>query len=656
LPPIWNLTKERNPDFIGRDDLLRRLHQALTSRKTAAIPQIITGLGGVGKTQLALEYAYRYASDYEGVWWLHAGEPLTLARDYAGLAPHFGMAAAADQGQIVREVREQLSQRQRILLIFDDATEPGTLDPYLPLGPGRQVIVTTRTQNWPGADAQEVHELPLEAAISLLLRRTGQTDQAAAEDLAKRLGCLPLALDVAASYIVTRQKRIRDYAVLLPERGLDIQEKGQPHQHEPTVGLAWALAFDQVESKCPAAVDLLYLCAFLAPEAIYVRELASASKHLPERLAKALTNEASLDEMKAALLAYSLIYTDGDTISIHRLVSDFVRRRMATDTREQWIRTALSVVNELLPVDAEDVRVWAAYSRWLGHALTVVNWDNAEVVQPIACARILNQSGSYLGANANYNQAEPLFRRALAISEQNLGPNHPHVATCLGNLAGLLQATNRLVEAERLNRRALAIDEKNLGPSHPRVAIRLNNLAVVLRATNRLAEAESLLRRALAIDEQDLGPIHPNVAFRLLNLAGLLKATNRLSEAEPLYRRALAINEQSLGTNHPRVAVALNDLAMLLCKTNRLSEAEPLFRRALSISEQSLGPNHPDVAIRLNNLAGLLRDEHRLSEAGPLLRRAVNIVESRLGPDHPWTRNFRKNLDLLLGEQDHGRS
>ena len=160
----------------------------------------------------------------------------------------------------------------------------------------------------------------------------------------------------------------------------------------------------------------------------------------------------------------------------------------------------------------------------------------------------------------------------------------------------MLQDTNRLGEAEPLYRRALAIDEASYGPDHPNVAIRLNNLAGLLQDTNRLGEAEPLFRRALAIDEASHGPDHPNVAIRLNNLAGLLQDTNRLAEAEPLYRRALAIDEASYGPDHPDVATGLNNLAGLLQATNRLGEAEPLYRRALAIDEASYGPDHPEVA------------------------------------------------------------
>jgi tetratricopeptide (TPR) repeat protein len=656
LPAIWNITVERNPYFTGRDQALAELHQALTAGQTAALTQAIKGLGGVGKSQLALEYAFRHAGEYDGIWWLHAEEPTTLARDYVDLAPKLGVPVVTDEGQMVRQVREQLSQRQRILLIFDNATEPSALKDYLPVHGARQIIVTTRAHTWPDAVAQDVKELSLDAAIAFLLKRTGQTDQAAAKDVASRLGRLPLALEQAVAYVVKCEKKLVDYAILLGNHGLDLLEMGHAHRHEKTVGTTWALAFEKVQANCPAAADLLHLCAFLAPEDIYLRDLAGASQHLPERLAKILVDELALDEAKATLLGLSLIRSDGDAISIHRLVQDVTRKGMDPAAGEQWLRIALRTVNQLFPFEPYDVRAWDMCSRWLAHDLIVVNWDKADTVDPSACARILNQTGLHLKSKANYKEAEPLLRRALAINESNLGPNHPEVARTLSNLALLLQDTNRLPEAEPLCRRALAISEASLGPNHPEVAIYLNNLASLLQAANRLSEAEPLCRRALAIDEASLGPNHPNVAIYLNNLAELLRATNRLSDAELVFRRALAIDEASLGPNHPNVARDLNNLAQLLKATNRLSEAEPLSRRALAIDEASLSPNHPDVVRDLNNLAELLRVTNRLSDAEPLFRRAVSIFESSLGPDHPKTLTVRKNLELLLAEQGKAKT
>jgi CHAT domain-containing protein/tetratricopeptide (TPR) repeat protein len=256
----------------------------------------------------------------------------------------------------------------------------------------------------------------------------------------------------------------------------------------------------------------------------------------------------------------------------------------------------------------------------------------------------LNNLAALLKDTNRLAEAESVIRRALAIGEKSLGPDHTNIAKNLSNLAQLLPATNRLAEAEPLHRRALAIEEKNLGPDHPSVAIQLRYLAGLLQDTGRLAEAEPLLRRALAIDEKSLGSDHPNVAADLRNLGGLLQATNRLAEAEPLQRRALAISEKSLGPDHTSVAVTLDNLALLMGGTNRLAEAEPLVRRALAINEKSFGPKHPKVAIDLNNLALLLGSTNRLAAAEPLLRRALAINEESFGPDHP---NVALNLTNL---------
>ena len=263
-------------------------------------------------------------------------------------------------------------------------------------------------------------------------------------------------------------------------------------------------------------------------------------------------------------------------------------------------------------------------------------------------ARDLNNLAALLQVTNCLAEAEPLYRRALAIDEASYGPNHPEVARDLNNLAMLLKATNRLADAEPLLRRALAITEASYGNEHTKMAIFLNNLAQLLQAINRLAEAEPLMRRALAIDEASYGPNHPDVARDLNNLALLLHVTNRLVEAEPLYRRALAIDQASLGNDHPKVARDLNNLAALLQVTNCLAEAEPLYRRALAIDEASYGNDHTEVSIDLNNLANLLQATNRLAEAEPLMRRALAITEASYGNDHPDVAICLNNLAILL--------
>ena len=260
----------------------------------------------------------------------------------------------------------------------------------------------------------------------------------------------------------------------------------------------------------------------------------------------------------------------------------------------------------------------------------------------------LNNLADLLREKGDYAGAEPLYRRALAITEKVLGPNHPQVATVLNNLGLLLEVKGDYKGAEPLSRRALTIDEKALGPNHSNVAGDLNNLAALLYAKGDYAAAEPLYRRSLAIAEEALGPDHPHVATALDNLGTLLAAKGDYAAAEPLLRRALAIDEKALGSDRPHVATALDNLGALLAAKGDYAAAEPLLRRALAIDERALGSNHPHVAEHLGNLGWLLATKGDYAEAEPLLRRALAIDEKALGPDHTDVARELNNLASVL--------
>jgi len=567
LPAIWNIPEQRNPYFTGRDKYLQSMHEALRAGNTTVLTQLAPGLGGVGKTQLALEYAYRYAGEYDGVWWLRAEQAVTLRQDYAKLASKLGIPEARDQAQLVEAVRDELSQRDRFLLAFDNAIDPDSIKPYLPQGTLGHVIVTTRADHWPRSGSQVVSRWSLESAVAFLFKRINDTDAAAAKELAARLGCLPLALEQAAAYMEICGHLFKDYVQLLEKRGPDLVDEGTPEQYENTVRTTWSLAFEQVQRRCPPAADLFNLCSFMAPDAIDVRDLVAAADKLPARLAATLKDDLALNDARAALLSFSLICVEGERLSVHRLVQEVARNRLQAAARDEWQKAALAVVNAIFPQESYDVRTWPMCAKWVAHALYVTSLRHSATLSPRDTSRLLNQVGLYLKNRVDYAQAELLYRRALEIDEATLGANHPEVASRLNNLALLLQDTNRLSEAERLMRRALGIDEANFGPNHPSIAVRLNNLALLLQETNRLSEAEPLMRRALGIDEGCFDPNHPDLAIDLNNLASLLQQTGRLSEAEPLMRRALTILEACLGAEHPNTATVRRNLELLLAAT-----------------------------------------------------------------------------------------
>jgi len=266
----------------------------------------------------------------------------------------------------------------------------------------------------------------------------------------------------------------------------------------------------------------------------------------------------------------------------------------------------------------------------------------------------LNNLAALYRNQGRYAEAEPLYKRSLAIREKARGPDHPDVALALNNLAALYDKQGRTAEAEPLHKRALAVFEKALGPDHRDVATALNSLASLYDDQGRYAEAEPVLKRALAIYEKALGPDHPDVALSLNNLAALYDDQGRYAEAEPLYKRSLAIKEKALGPDHPAVARALNNLALLYKEQGRKADAEPVYKRALAIDEKALGPDHPDVAQSLNNLAALYDDQGRYAEAEPLYKRALAIREKALGPDHPAVALALNNLAALY--RDQGRN
>ena len=263
----------------------------------------------------------------------------------------------------------------------------------------------------------------------------------------------------------------------------------------------------------------------------------------------------------------------------------------------------------------------------------------------------LNNLADMYQNQARYDEAEPLFRRALAIYEKQLGAEHPNVAVVLNNLAFLYNNQARYAEAESLYYRALKIREKQLGVEHADVAQSLNNLAFLYDSQARYAEAELLYRRALVIKEKALGTNHTGVAYSLNNLAELYYKQAQYAQAEPLYRRALEIFEKQLGLEHPNVATCLNNLAMLYEAQMRYADAEPLLKRALAIDEKAYGAGHPNVAITLNNFALLYDGQNRYAEAEILYQRSLAIKEKQLGKVHPDVAISLSNLAVLYDDQ-----
>jgi tetratricopeptide (TPR) repeat protein len=683
-----------NPHFIGRTQELRRLRENVALKKIGVLTAV-HGVGGMGKTALAIEYAHAFAHDYGGGRWqvrCEGREDLVAA--ITTLAPALGIeftdAEKIDSElqweRVLTELRRLADAREphRCLLILDNVDRPALLEPAqtqrLPAADWLHVIATSRLgENDLFARHQDraflsVDEMPEADALDLIEsyqpngrfsgvgQREAAAEREAAQEIVRLLGGFSLAVETAAVFLgqFAGDVTCADFLERLKQEGLEGLESAADETSEGvrhgekrlTATLQPTLERLSEEEK----LALNYAALLPADQVALPWVRAMVAERFPKLGQDAEPGHPDpWQNVLRRLFSLRLcqptggVDDDGQPLvaRMHRLVQELMQNA-AGEHAETFEAALLAHIKSRAAFLGEGGWVRRQH-RWELEPLEACALKWMERGSPDG-AYLANQASVLFHLLGNFAKAEPLLRRALEIDEQRFGPDHHDVAVRLNNLAQLLKATNRLAEAEPLMTRALQIDEQSLGAAHPNVAMHLNNLAQLLQATNRLAEAEPLMRRALAIDEQSFGANHPGVARDLNNLAQLLKDTNRPAEAEPLMHRVVEIFEKLSGKDHPNVAAALNNLAQLLHHTNRLAEAEPLMRRALAIDEQTFGAHHPNVSIRINNLAQLLKDTNRLGEAEPLMRLALEIDEQSFGPDHPNVALDLNNLALLLQE------
>lgn len=667
LPTTWNVPHRRSPTFTGRDEELADLHAGLTSILPGATFQAISGLGGVGKTQLAVEYAYRHANEYDVIWWLRAEEPALLAADFAELAFALRLRARTepDQRLAVEAARRWLAHNSGWLLIFDSAREPAHVAPYLATSGGGHVIITSRHASWRGlAIPIALRGLAREDSVSFLLGRSGRSDDGSAQLLAEALGDLPLALAQAAAYMEESGAPINLYLELFEKRRHELLRRSALGETAPTVATTWDIAFEEAQSRSPAAGELLRLASFLAADDIPREGLAPGAEHLPPALAAAVSDPLVLDEAIAALRRCSLVEAQESTLSVHRLVQAVVRDRLSDDEYAMWAEAAVRVVYEGLSADLEDAGTGSPdRGRFLPHVRPAADHAEAAGVAREVTEQLLSRAAKFQLETGAFVASRDLLEKALSIAEAIHGDDHAHVATVLTKLSRVL---GELDEPEALTyaERALAIDMALYGEDHTSVARDYNNIAKVLRKRRDLAGAILNVERALAIDERLYGPDDPELIPRLNDLGFLRRVQGDLDGARQVLESALSRGETAWGRDHADLGSLLGNLADVLPELAererragnaataraRLEEARGLLVRAVAIGEATYGPNHYVVSMRRNNLGLLLRDLGDIAGAVREVTRALEIMKKEVGPGHRRVAQFEKNLEVVSRE------
>ena len=661
LPAGSRMPLAPNPLFVGRGDELLHVARALRGGDTTvALGQVIasTGLGGLGKTQLAVELVHRYGRYFAGgVFWLSFASADEIPLQVADCAAPGLESRSVDERS--RRVRDGWQSAVPRLLVFDNCEEETLLEAWRPPSGGCRVLVTSRRSSWSptlGVTALPLDLLPRPDSVELLRRYLPDVvaDGPGLAAIAAELGDLPLALHLAGSYLRAyraevgldsylaelRRPSIIHHASLL---GAGLDHSPSPTHHVQSVAQTFALSLGRLAAECEVdrvAIALLDRMACMAPGEPVPRDLLARTMDGVDPIRRA-------DGLRR--LESGGLVQDGDGwLRMHRLLVRFVRQeRLDTDARR--------AVDRALVRCGEDASLHsltgAALAAVIPHVVDVAAAAGGTTDDELRAAELSTAAGRMLHHAGDLTSAGQWYERALAIRERRLGSEHLDTATSLHGLGGLLGDQGDLSAATRCNERALAIRERVLGPDHPDTVEVLHDMGLLLRGRGDLAAARAMLERVLATRERVQGPDHPDTATTLQGLGLLLLDLGELAAARAVLERALAINEHRRGPDSPHIAANLNNLALVLRAQGDLAAARALYERTVAMCERVLGPDHPNTAFGLGNLATVMRAQGDLPAARVLYERALAIRERALGPDHPDTALSLNGLALLLRTQ-----
>ncbi|WP_326550001.1 FxSxx-COOH system tetratricopeptide repeat protein [Micromonospora sp. NBC_01813] len=690
-PPVWDVP-QRNATFTGRSELLETLRDRLSADRTVVMPQALYGLGGVGKTQVALEYAHRFAANYDIVWWISAQQPSMIRTSLADLAGRLDLPAGADVSATVDLVLEALRRGepyQRWLLIYDNADDPADVEPYLPQGQGH-VLLTSRNLAWSRQATVEVGVFTRPESVTLLRRRVPSLSIAQADSLAERLGDLPLAVEQAGAWLAATGTMVDDYLRLLDTHLAEVLSDSPPHGYERPVAITWRLSLERIRQHMPAAAKLLEVCAFFAAEPIptslfYNERFIELLLPLDPLLSEPLVQGRLINEISRYALAR--VDSGQSTIQLHRLVQAVIRAGLPPAEQEANLRHVHDVLAAVNPKDPDDAAHWPAYRRLHQHVMAagvlsspvpavrqlvidmvrylwkVGDYHSGQEFGEAALAQWRLASGGaddittlslrlHLGNTtrslARYEEAYLNDDQVYRELAERVGADHPYTIMAMSSLTADLRVKGQYEQAHDLDKQALEQSIRVLGEEHPRTTNAMNNLARSLGLVGDFRAAVELEERAWEIRVRTNGERHPSTLLYALNLARDYLDLGRYERARELLTSLRQVCGEVLGERHSQTIRASRTLAVALRKLGEVHSAHALTVETLPKFERVLGPTHLDTLACTSNLAC---DQSAIGDDGAARRTAEGALASyraTVGDDHTFSLSCENNLAIFL--------
>ncbi|XVS62382.1 FxSxx-COOH system tetratricopeptide repeat protein [Actinosynnema sp. CA-299493] len=657
-PQVWGHVPLRNPDFVGRDDLLESLRLRLgEAGPTAVLPEALHGMGGVGKSQTVVEYIHRHASEYEVVWWIPAEQPAQIKSSFVELAKKIGVAASGSAETAVPAVLEALRRGEpfrRWILVFDNADRPQDVRQYFPAGNGH-IVVTSRNSEWGGYARPVAVDLFTRAeSIELLHRRAGDLDDDEADALAEALGDLPLAVEQAAAWRAQTGMQVSEYLQLLEQNRTELLEAGTSSEDQLPVAAAWNVPLNRLKNDHRAALQLLQVCAFFGPEPISQKLFRGVrDMPVPDALREALGDPIKLSRAIREISRYSLAKIDhrNNALQLHRLVQTVLKNRLDNDEQARMRHAVHVLLVNGDPGDPDASTNWPRYAELLPHALVskVVDCQDRWVrVLVMNLVRYLLNAGDFGGARDLAGQASESWR-------QSLGEREFDTLEITRRYGISLRRLGRIEEARALNQRTYELFREVIGDDHEGMLNMLDTLALDQRAQGVFGE--ELLTRQRIYDRavEILGEDDPQTLIYAHNLASSFRLTGEYAKALGIDQEVLRRRNAVMGNDHPLTFASYNSTCMDLRELGRYAEAARRQGDSLVLQRELFGDDHPQVIGASRSLAVALRKAGEHVRAREVTEDVIKRYRKRHGDEHIDTTTARMTLALdlrHLGELD----